>query len=307
MAPNNENGQDKNEGGNKKMIFIVIVFLLLANAVLLWQFFKQKSDITSKDENITVLTTAKDSISAEYTAVKGELSKLQADNVDLQGKLAANDEEIAAQKAKIEKMMKAGNAKAGELRAAINKLKDMKTQYESRINELVEQNKQLTNQNQELNTNLSSEKGKNENLSKENTGLSNKVALGSIMKADNVVLSGVKFKSSGKEVDEKKAKNVQKIKACFNLNENLVVDKGTKSVYIRVMGPDKSVLSTSSATFTFNGQQLPYTIKQDINYDNKKVSQCVFWEKGSVFAKGSYTAEFYCEGNKIGEGALELK
>lgn len=306
MAPNNENGQDKNEGGNKKMIFIVIVFLLLANAVLLWQFFNKKSENQVLTENNMALTTSKDSISAEYTAVKGELSKLQADNVDLQGKLAANDEEITAQKAKIEKMMRS-SADAGKLRAEINKLKDMKTQYESRINELVEQNKQLTNQNQELNTNLSSEKGKNENLSKENTGLSNKVALGSIMKADNVVLSGVKFKSSGKEVDEKKAKNVQKIKACFNLNENLVVDKGTKSVYIRVMGPDKSVLSTTSATFTFNGQQLPYTIKQDINYDNKKVSQCVFWEKGSVFAKGSYTAEFYCEGNKIGEGALELK
>jgi cell division protein ZapB len=306
MAPNNEIGQDKNEGGNKKMIFIVIVFLLLANAVLLWQFFNKKSENQVLTENNMALTTSKDSISAEYTAVKGELSKLQADNVDLQGKLAANDEEIAAQKAKIEKMMRS-SADAGKLRAEINKLKDMKTQYESRINELVEQNKQLTNQNQELNTNLSSEKGKNENLSKENTGLSNKVALGSIMKADNVVLSGVKFKSSGKEVDEKKAKNVQKIKACFNLNENLVVDKGTKSVYIRVMGPDKSVLSTTSATFTFNGQQLPYTIKQDINYDNKKVSQCVFWEKGSVFAKGIYAAEFYCEGNKIGEGALELK
>lgn len=306
MAPNNENGQENKESGSKKTVLIVIAVLLLANIVLLWQFFNKKSENQTLTENNMALTTAKDSITAEYTAVKTELSKLQSDNADLQGKLAANDAEIAEQKAKIEKLMRS-SADAGKLRAEIKKLKDMKTQYESRIEQLIKENQQLTNQNQELNTNLTSEKGKNENLTKENAGLSNKVALGSILKADNVVLTGVKFKSSGKEVVEKKAKNVQKIKACFNINENLVVDKGTKSVYIRIMGPDKSVLSTTSSTFTFNGQQMPYTIKQDINYDNKKVSQCVFWEKGSVFAKGIYTAEFYCEGNKIGEGALELK
>ena len=133
------------------------------------------------------------------------------------------------------------------------------------------------------------------------------MALGSILRADGIVVTGVKFKSSGKEVIEKKAKNVQKLKICFTVLENLVVDKGLKNIYLRVLGPDKSVLSTSSGTFSFNGQQLPYTLKQEVNYENKKTEQCPYWEKGSAFVKGKYSVEIYTEGNKIGASEFELK
>ncbi len=48
MAPNNENGQENKESGSKKTVLIVIAVLLLANIVLLWQFFNKKSENQTK-------------------------------------------------------------------------------------------------------------------------------------------------------------------------------------------------------------------------------------------------------------------
>ena len=305
MEPSNEQ-EVRNENNQKRTVLVVILILLLANAFLLWQFFNKKQENQVLVQDTINLTAQKDSITAEYKSVKAELDKLQIDNLAMQSKLTENDEQIKAQTLKIEKLMRV-NAGIGALRAEVKKLKDMKTQYESKIADLEKQNIQLASENKDLNNNLSTEKSKNENLSKENQGLSNKVALGSILKADDISVSGVRFKSSGKEIVEKKAKNVQKIKTCFSILDNLVVDKGQKNVYVRVLGPDKSLLSTSSGTFTYNGQQIPYTQIQEINYANKRVDQCVYWEKGSSFAKGKYSMELFCEGNMIGNGEFELK
>lgn len=234
MEPNPENGKSTNEGGNKRTVLIVIIILLLANAFLLWQFFSKKSEnATLTQENIEV-NADKDSISAEYETVKVELNKLQADNTSLQGKLSENDAAIVKQKEKIDKLMRE-NASLPTLRSEVKKLKDMKSQYEVRIAELETQNLQLTSENKDLNTNLTGEKTKNESLSKENQGLSNKVALGSILRAEEIVAKGVRFKSSGKEIEENKSKNVQKIRTCFTIRENVVVDKGQKDIFLRIM------------------------------------------------------------------------
>lgn len=295
-----------NDRRNKLTVVIVILILLMANGFFLWQFFTKKQENLVLVQEKMTLISQKDSLTREFENVKADLGALQTEFSGLQSQLTERDLEIEKQKGKIEQLLRQ-NAGIGALKAEINKLKDLKTQYEGKISELEKQNAELINQNQTLNSNLAVEVSKNENLNKENQGLSQKVAVGSILKADDIIAMGVRFKSSGKEVIEYKAKSVQKIKTCFTILENRVVDKGLIEVFLRILGPDKSLMTTSSGTFLFNAQQLPYSQKQEINYDNKNYDQCVYWEKGSLFAKGSYTVEIYARENKIGESTFILK
>ena len=124
MEPNNEREQMKNDSGSKRTVLIVISILLIANAILLWQFFNKKSENSTLVQEKTVVMAEKDSITAVYNTVKSELSKLQADNTSLQGKLTENDEQIKTQQAKIERLMR-DNAGLGALRAEVTKLKEM--------------------------------------------------------------------------------------------------------------------------------------------------------------------------------------
>ena len=168
-------------------------------------------------------------------------------------------------------------------------------------------NKQLNDQNITLTENLNTATTQTQTLTEQNTVLSNKVAIASVLKAINTKALGVRYKGSGKEIETSSAKRTDRIKTCFTIIENLVVEKGPKDIFIRVLSPDGAVMSTSSETFMYNNQATLYTTKESIMYENRNTDLCVYWEKGSGYSSGKYTIELYCEGNQIGTANLELK
>jgi len=189
----------------------------------------------------------------------------------------------------------------------IANLKQLSQNYIAQIDSLKIANKDLTDQNSNLTQDLSSANSKVGSLTQENSSLSNKVAIASVLKTVNAIASGVKYKGSGKEIETTKAKQTDRIKTCFTIIENQVVDKGAKDIYLRIIGPDGTILSTSNETFMLRGQASVYTIRQTIFYENKNTDLCIYWEKGNAYTAGKYAIEIYCEGNQIGSAAVTLK
>jgi cell division protein FtsB len=300
--------KSENKSSKRGLFIIVVVLLLAANGFLLWKFFAQSNENRMLSEGKIAAEKMRDSVSTELDKFKGQYADLQKQNSGLQGELAAKNEEIQQKIAQIDKLKRSGDAaQLAAARRQLTELREMIKGYETQINELKAANAQLTQQNSALNTDLTSTRQKVDTLNQQNTVLSNKVAIGSVLKADKIAISSVKFKSSGKELPTTKAKSVQKIKACFTIMENRVVDPGMLDVFLRILGPDGSALTTSTETFDYNGQPTVYTVKQQVNYENKNSDLCVYWAKGSEFAKGNYTVEIYSGGNLIGIGKTVLK
>lgn len=304
----NTNQPEKKEGSKRGLVMIIIVLLLATNGLLLWQFFNKNSEITSLTKTKEELTTEKAKLTADIEKARAELQKLMAENSSMKDQLSAKDAELQEALAKIDKLIRSGDAAQlrrakGELAALREKLKT----YEFTIDSLNKVNLALNQQNQTLTTDLGQQKMVNDTLSQSNVKLANKVAIGSVLKADKVTAIGVKFKSSGKELPTTKAKSVQKMKTCFTIQENRVVDAGNVELYIRILGHDGSCLATGTETFMYNGQPTIYTVKQEMMYENKNTDLCVYWAKGSEFAKGTYTIEIYANGNQIGTGKTILK
>lgn len=300
--------QDKDQDSKKVIVVIVITILLGVNALLLWQFFDKKTHLEQVSRELDTTMAEKESLSAELQRVKTEYEKLNQENASLQNQLSAKDEEIRLKIAQIQKLIASGDAvqlkKAKEELAA---LKTLNQNYIAQVDSLKSVNKLLTDENVSLNQNLSSANTKVTSLTQENSFLANKVAIASVLKTANLRAFGVRYKSSGKETETTKAKSTDRIKTCFTITENLVVEKGPKDIFVRVLSPDGAVMSTSSETFVFNGQATLYTTKESIMYENRDTDLCVYWEKGNTYNTGKYTIELYCEGNQIGVATLELK
>ena len=63
-----------------------------------------------------------------------------------------------------------------------------------------------------------------------------------------------------------------------------------------------------NGNFTFNGQELAYTTRGDLNYDNENLYiEMVYNRGGTPYREGQYKVELYAEGFKIGEGGFEIK
>jgi len=300
---------ENKESNSKKTIVIIIISLLLGvNGLLLWQFFNKKTDLQQTTVVLKNTTAEKETLNAELQKVKFEFDKLNQENAGLQNLLTSKDEEIRSKIAEIQRLINSGDtAKLKKAKEEIANLKQLSQNYIAQIDSLKAANKNLSDQNTTLSQDLSSANSKVGSLTQENSSLSNKVAIASVLKTVNATSSGVKYKGSGKEFETTKAKQTDRIKTCFTIIENQVVDKGAKDIYLRIIGPDGTILSTSNETFMLKGQASIYTIRQTIFYENKNTDLCIYWEKGNAYSAGKYTIEIYCEGNQIGSAAVTLK
>lgn len=309
MEPQDKSRSETQEQGPKKGIVIIVITILLGtNGLLLWQFFEKKSSLDIANQTIITTSAEKDALQMQLNQVKADYEKTKAENTNLEGQLAEKDLEIKAKVAEIQKLIAVGGpAQIAKAKAELSKLKELNNMYVTQIDSLNKVNAILQSENQNLNTNLNVEKSKVQNLSSENTKLAYKVAAGSILKAFNLQTEGVRYKSSGKEVITNKAKQVQRIRTKFVLGENRVVERGPVDIYIRVLGPDGAVMSTSQETFLNNGQALVYTSKETVDYENVDKQVEAIWAKGSEFSKGKYIVELYHSGVLIGKSNIELK
>lgn len=300
---------DKREQNSRKaLIFIIISILIFFNGLLLWQFFDKKSHLEEVSKTLESTTAERDALSAELQRVKAEFEKVNQENSSLQSLLLSKDEEIKSKMAQIRRMIESGDAaQLKTAREELERLKSMNQVYVQDLDSLKSYNNTLASQNETLSTSLNQERDRINSLTQENSLLSNKVAVASVLKTTAFKATGIKYKSSGREIETMKASSVQKIKTCFTVLENTVANSGNKDIYMRVMSPDGVVMTASSETFMVNGQASLYTTKESFEYDNKEMNLCVYWEKGSAYAAGKYNIEIYCEGNLIASSAIDLK
>lgn len=303
------NKADYQEQGPKKGIVIIVITILLGtNGLLLWQFFDKKNHLDQANQTIVTTTAEKDALQMQLNSFKVEFEKLKTENSTLQTQLTEKDEQIKAKVAEIQKLILLGGpAQIARAKAELAKLKEMNDVYAVQVDSLNTINEKLLSENQTLNSSLTQEKSRNENLSAENNKLSSKVNAGSVLKALNIVTEGFRFKGNGSEVATNKAKQVQKVKTRFLLAENRVIDNGPIDLYLRVMGPDGSVISSNAETFKTNSQDLTFTVKQTVDYNNADTPVDVAWAKGAQFVKGTYKVEIYHAGNLIGKSSIDLK
>jgi Tfp pilus assembly protein PilN len=300
---------DKKEQDSKKVIVIIVISILLGvNGLLLWQFFDKKTHLEEVNTALENTISEKESLSAELQRMKTEYEKVNQENSTLHSQLTTKDEEIKSKMAEIERLIESGDAaKLQQAKAELTSLRILNQRYLAELDSLRQMNDSLYATNTSLSTNLMSEMGKVQNLTLENTMLANKVAIGSILKTINLKATGVKYRSNGKETESSRASAVDKIRTCFTILENLVVNRGTKDAYLRVLSPDGAVMSTSSETFMFNNQATLYTTRESFEYNNQDTELCLYWTKGSNYIKGKYIIEIYVDGSLIGSTNLTLK
>ena len=325
--PNNQRS-----GSNNALKAGLVVVSLLA-AGLGYMLFQSKDTVANQQEVISTKVmelaqtrTKLDSISKELDSQIAEVQKLGGDVTELQ-----------KAKVELEQDKKDIQSKSASQVASIRskyegKIKNYETLLATKEVELVklrEENGVLSNENQSLKsetTTLRSEKEgiiksaeetkanatrKVEEESVKNKVLSEKVAKAAALRTEFVKVIGINDR--GKESEEKKykAKKLAKIKVVFQLAKNDLTEKERKTVFIRVLDPDGSTIfdaSTGSGNFTFNGQELAYTTRGDLNYDNENLYiEMVYNRGGTAYREGQYRVELYAEGFKIGEGGFEVK
>lgn len=297
--------EEKEKSQNNKVFLILAVVLLVLSGILGWQLYEQKAANDQLTVEKAQLVEDKSELTSELDELLDKYKSLEDENGQLSEEMEAQRQEILQLKADVEKY-KGDASKLGWYKTQLAQYKDQYAVLEAKFDSLEDVAASLQGEVGTLKTEVTQQQSLNRELTDENMGLANKVALGSVLTAYKIVVEGV---SGKKEKPQAKGKRVEKLRSCFTLSENTIAKAGQKDIYFRIIGPDGKVLSQGRGDeFDFEGSRMTYSMVKQINYDNKQMDICMYYNApDNGFSEGKYTIEIYTDKALIGTSSITFK
>jgi len=274
---------------------------------------KSKTDDTLQlqQSQIAKVIDEKSSLQSSFDASLARLDSMATVNTGLNSQLNEKNTEISKVKAEIRSILSKKNASSAELARAktlINQLNEKITGLEADVARLTEENKTLSNDKEVLTQEKTKLTQDLATTTEVKQNLEKKVDVASTLNASNIAITPINIRKNGKEKVSSTAKRVDKLVVSFDVT-NRIAQPGATDVYVLVIGPDGTPITTGSETFTTREDgNKSYTAKLPVEIETAKKKNVEFaFAPGSKFQQGSYKIMIYQNGFLIGEGVRELK
>jgi len=300
-----KNGKLMAETQNPKrsnLVFIILlVLMIIVIAVLSWFYYQQKIET---EKIVSELKIDKQNLQSDLGELLSEYDSLQTNNDTLNVKLEEERSKIQLLIEDVKQIKATNSSKIREYKKELGTLRKIMKSYITQIDSLNTRNQELSLENIEVKEKIQKAKLRNQELSKTNENLSNIVEKAAVLKAKNFIITPLNKRSR----KTKKASRLNKLEICFDISENAIVESGTKVVYIRIVRPDDLVLAKSEEDlFAFEGMEIVFSAKREVEYSNNETRMCIYWENDEVYLPGSYSVDVFLEGNIIGSADFEMK
>ena len=218
--------------------------------------------------------------------------------------------QLAEQKAKVEELMttlkrtKASNLDSlKKYRAEVETLRSIMRSFVVQIDSLNTKNQILTEENNRLSGQLSNARQQNKQLSNVKDSLQGRVKEAETLKAQGIKLVAL----NDRDNETSRILKTKKFRVTFTLSENEMTKKGEKDLMVRLVKPDGSILmNESSGFFNYQGKEIAYSSKKNVNYDGKAQNAVVYVISREVLSAGNYQADVFCEGRNIGSVTINI-
>jgi hypothetical protein len=281
-------------------LIVLVIVLALAVIILGYKYYKESQRLSQTSEEKAILEDVKSDLEKQLRDMIVEYDSLKTNNDSVNVLLAKEQDKIK----NLLRMQSSDAEKIRKYKEELETLRKVMRSYIVQIDSLNTHNRALTEENIQVKKQLSSAENQNLELSKEKEILNTQVQLAKVLSAKNI---SIEPQNKGAKASSK-ANKIAKIKVCFTIRENSVAAAGTKDIYLRIIRPDEVVLPAGNGeTFDFQGEQVVYSAKRQLEYENKDIDMCIFWDKNADLIAGSYTIVLFSEGFEIGSSTFTLK
>jgi predicted nuclease with TOPRIM domain len=303
-----ENNSEQTSKKNSNVIYFLIIVVVALLGTDVYLYMAKKKDVAkivnqSEDEKHR-LQTELDSLEAQIEQVSTGKAKLTAE-------MQVRTDSLQSKIVVLKRALAKGQLSVAELKKAQEDIKQLRyfvTKYTADIEELRQMNASLTTERDTLKNQVATVSQKATTLEQQNQELNSKVKVASALKMGAAEVVAYKIKGSGKEVDVNKAGPAKKIKVNFTIASNAVAEKGMHDIYMRIIDPAGNLMVLNDTdVFTADGQELQFTYKTAIDYQDDGTTYTIDWLNPNKFVKGTYTVLLYADGYTMGKTAFTLK
>jgi len=309
--------QNENESKGKGLLILFIVLTVLFAGVSTFLFLQLndlKQEMTSlisqRDESVKDV----DVYRAQLQLLTAKYDSLIATHEGLRAELEEERGKVVQLMVDYDRLKKSGESSTPEGGSSLRqRLEQLQKSYDENVDiiaELRARNKELTDENFRNSKIVEETNLQNEKLTQENSKLVKTVEVAKRLKTYEMYADAVRVSGGGsKEKQTDKASKADRIRVCFTILDNQLADKQEKLLYAVVQGPDKRVLTDGdkSKLTLLNGEEIAYSVKKEVFYDNKVMQLCLNWEVKEKLTAGEYKVEVYSDGVQIGNSDFTLK
>ncbi|MBD3862104.1 MAG: hypothetical protein ACI9NI_002389 [Olleya marilimosa] len=180
---------------------------------------------------------------------------------------------------------------------------------------LLTENDRLKVENMQLATTLDSTNVRyeesrmfNDSLVVQNTALAEVVENAAVLTTANLKGFGVIERNNGKLIPTERAGRSDKIRVCYTVAKNKLVQSGDKELYVQVIDPKNNILGVNQQ-IKFGEQTLNYSIISKFNYENGNLDICEFVTNNTDddFEKGRYQVNVFNSNELVSSTEFTLR
>lgn len=296
---------------------VLIAALAVIVALVIGFIFILRSQRTELEEEKAVLVNQqRDIMEEELTKLAAEYDiqykKLSAGQGEQKFSLATDSliSQILAERAKVEQLqkeLKASKATSAkridQLSREVTTLRNVLRTYVVQIDSLQATNERLRAENTEVKENYNRVTSQAQQLSNEKAHLTDRVKLAA--KLDATAISVTPIDKRGKHT--KSLSKVVNLQIRFTISKNVTAEVGEKTFYCRITQPnDELLVKAGAGTFAFEGKQIPYSIRREIEYNGEETPLVMYWPVEESLQSGTYQLRIFADGNLIGSASFSL-
>lgn len=237
---------------------------------------------------------------AEFAAQYGEMKKGIRDD-SLVARLDAEQRRAEKLMEELKNLKSSSASEILRLKRELETVRAVLRDYVRQVDSLQQLNLVLMDERDQARAEVERRKRENTSISEHNASLVEQVAIAAQLNATNVMITPLK--KNGKKA--RRSKDVQSFSVDFTINRNVTAEVGNRTVYIRLMKPNKE-LAAPSGKFTYQDREIDYSANKVIEYTGREQQVTLYVPVDEYLSKGEYTVHIFVDGQMIGSGALEM-
>ena len=284
-------------------LIALIGVLVIVTAILIAFLFTKNSQMSEMKEQFTI---DKQELEDEYEAISLQYEgfKFSVQNDSLLYKLENEQAKVIRLQEELRMTKSTDQAEIKRLKDELATLRKILRSYVQQIDSLNRLNEQLRAENRQITDQYQKTTQTLRKVSQEREQLSERVSLAAQLVATNISAKAVNDR--GRE-QTRLSKSAQFV-VSFTIARNITAEPGERTIYIRIMSPDGSVLSKSqSNTFPYESGNILYSMKRIVEYGGEEIPVTLYWDIEEFLMPGTYKADIFADGAHIGSYSFEMK
>lgn len=296
--------EKSSENKSNKTLYVLILILTIVIIFLIWDRYNLS---TTRDEimlDLIETSQARDSVKNDFSDLLKTYESLETVNDTLNAQLSVEKLRIQEILTEMNKNKAYSNQEISKYKKELTTLRSIMRGYVVQVDSLNTLNKELIAENEKVTSKYRKIKTESDEISALNEELETKVDKASELRARTMRAIALNAKNNATD----RVSKFNKLKICFTVDANTVVESGIKTLYTRISDPSGKILyEYKTNLFTYNGKELVYSSKKKVEYTNEDLSACIYWDYKYELTKGKYSVDVFMDKNLLGSTKFTLK